>query len=163
VFGYSTIYLLIAYFQQNFADSSYIFSSVNYFVLLTLAGLFTFVYITLIVYHKRDFEMGTLGLDEEHRSLSLCNLKFFTTQFLFLLGSALANYIISIGLNSFMCNQSSLMLYNFSDVSCYTKTQYAYVFVSFLILIIYWPLSTITFPFSAAMDRSLEIKYKSEF
>jgi hypothetical protein len=37
------------------------------------------------------------------------------------------------------------------------------MFVALLILAVYWPLSAITFPFSTAMDRQLEIKYKSEF
>jgi hypothetical protein len=163
VFGYSTVYLLIAYFQSDFTETTYTFSSINYTVLMILTGTFTIVYIALIFYHKKDFEMGTLGLDEGHRSLTLCDFKFYTTQLLFLLGSALANYIISIGLNSFLCDQSSGLLYNFSNVSCYTTTQYTYVFISLMILVIYWPLSAITFPFSTAMDRSLEIKYKSEF
>lgn len=107
--------------------------------------------------------MGSLGLDEEHRSLAICSLKFFTTQLLFLLGSALANYIISIGLNSLICNQSNSTVFNFTSVTCYGQIQYVYVFVTLMILVVYWPLSAITFPFSTAMDRSLEIKYKSQF
>ena len=105
--------------------------------------------------------MGSLGLDEEHRSLAMCSLKFFTTQLLFLLGSAFANYIISIGLNSLICDQSTSNLFNFSSVKCYGQSQYSYAFVTLMILAVYWPLSAITFPFSTAMDRSLEIKYKS--
>jgi hypothetical protein len=105
--------------------------------------------------------MGSLGLDEEHRSLAICSLKFFTTQLLFLLGSALANYIISISLNSLICNQSNSTVFNFTSVTCYGQIQYVYVFVTLMILVVYWPLSAITFPFSTAMDRSLEIKYKS--
>lgn len=51
--------------------------------------------------------MGTLGLDEDHKTLSLSDFKFYTIQLLFLLGSALANYILSIGLNSFICNNQT--------------------------------------------------------
>jgi hypothetical protein len=64
VFGYPTVYLLIAYFEQDFTDSTYIFGSISYPVLLTLAAASTLLYIGLIVYHKKDFEMGSLGLDD---------------------------------------------------------------------------------------------------
>lgn len=161
VFGYSTVYLLIAYFQQNFSGSSYAFSSISYPILLTLAAASTLLYIGLIVYHKRDFEMGSLGLDEEHRSLSICSIKFFATQLLFLLGSALANYIISIALNSLICDQTAQVLFNFTSEACYGQKHFVYMFAALMILVVYWPLSAITFPFSTAMDRSLEIKYKS--
>lgn len=153
VFGYSTVYLLYAYFQDNFADSSYLLSSLPYILLISLAGSSVLIYIILIVYHKKDFETGTLGLDEGLRSLDFKQLKFYTTSILFLLGSGLANYIISIGLNSFLCGESTL--FNFTDTLCYGNTQYTYMLVSLLILVLYWPLSAITFPFSTAMDRSL--------
>lgn len=163
VYGYSTVYLLFAYFKEDFTSSAYIFSGVNYTILLALIAAFTLAYIALILYHKRDFETGTLGLDAQHRSLTLCHFKFYTIQLLFLLGSALANYIISIGLNSFLCDPATQQLLNFNGVDCFSTTQEVCLFASLLILVVYWPLSAITFPFSTAMDRSLEIKYKSEF
>jgi hypothetical protein len=82
---------------------------------------------------------------------------------MFMLGSGLANYVIAIGLNSWICDQSTDTLFNFSDVSCYTKTHYAYMLAGLMILVIYWPLSVITYPFNTAMDRNLEIKYKVEY
>ncbi len=74
---------------------------------------------------------------------------------LFLFGSALANYVISIALNSFICDSSSGELFNFSGETCYNNLHYIYMVLSLLILLIYWPISLITFPFSTAIDRSL--------
>jgi hypothetical protein len=70
---------------------------------------------------------------------------------MFLLGSGLANYIIAIALNSFICDTSANTLYNFSNVDCYTKIHYGYMLMSLLMLVIYWPLSVITYPFNTAM------------
>jgi hypothetical protein len=97
------------------------------------------------------------------RSFDFHNLKFYTTRILFLLGSGLANYIMSIGLNSFICSTNTGNLYNFSSTACYSNAQYVYMMLSLLMLVLYWPLSAITFPFSTAQDRNLEIKYKSEY
>ena len=74
---------------------------------------------------------------------------------MFLLGSGLANYIIAISLNSFICNKDDDLLFNFSGVDCYTKVHYGYMLTGLLILVIYWPLSAITYPFNTAMDRGL--------
>jgi hypothetical protein len=121
------------------------------------------LYIALILYHKKDFETGTLGLDENGRSLDFRSFKFYSKTIMFLLGSGLANYIIGIGLNSFICNETTSTMYNFTDVECYTKVHYGYMLCSLLILVVYWPLSAITYPFNTAMDRHLEIKYKVEY
>ena len=41
VYGYSTVYLLFAYFKEDFTSSAYIFSGVNYTILLALIAAFT--------------------------------------------------------------------------------------------------------------------------
>lgn len=104
VFGYSTVYLFIAYYQQNFGNTYPFYSSISYYILLIGSVSLVLIYIILIVYHKSDFQEGTLGLDENQRSLGFKNVNFYTTTVLFLLGSSLANYILAIGLNSFICN-----------------------------------------------------------
>ena len=63
VFGYSTIYLLIAYGRNDFTDSTPILSYVSYPILLITSCVLVFMYMALIMYHKKDFETGTLGLD----------------------------------------------------------------------------------------------------
>ena len=103
------------------------------------------------MYHKKDFETGSLGLDEDRKSLDFKSLKFYTKTVMFMLGSGLANYIIAIGLNSFICDSNSSTLYNFSNVDCHTKMHYGYMLMSLLVLVIYWPLSVITYPFNTAM------------
>lgn len=55
VFGYPTIYLLIAYFQGDYTSPAYVLGSVSYPLLLSLAAASTLLYIGLIFYHKRDF------------------------------------------------------------------------------------------------------------
>ena len=37
------------------------------------------------------------------------------------------------------------------------------MFVSLMIMLFYYPLASMIFPFSAAIDRTLQIKYKSEY
>lgn len=74
---------------------------------------------------------------------------------MFLLGSGLANYVIAIGLNSWICDSSNETLFNFGEVTCSTKVHYGYMLVGLIILVIYWPLSVITYPFNTAMDRNL--------
>lgn len=105
VFGYSSVYLLIAYFKEDYSSSSYVLSSISYIILIILAGVLVLVYVIFIIYHKKDFENGTLGLDDQLRTLDFKSIKFYTTTILFLLGSGLANYIIGIGLNSFICDK----------------------------------------------------------
>ena len=48
-------------------------------------------------------------------------------------------------------------------MECYTKVHYGYMLISLLVLVFYWPLSAITYPFNTAMERNLEIKYKVDF
>lgn len=163
VFGYSTIYVFIAYYQEDYTSGTPLLSYVSYEVLIIAASVLVLAYIAIIMYHKKDFETGTLGLDEEHRSLDFKSFKFWSKTVMFMMGSGLANYIIAIGLNSWICDQSRDSLFNFSDVSCYNKVHYGYMLGSLLILVVYWPLSVITYPFNTAMDRNLEIKYKVEY
>jgi len=151
VFGYSTFYLFIAYYKEDYSESSPILSYISYPILLVVASFLVLAYIALIMYHKKDFETGTLGLDEDRKSLDFKSFKFYTKTVMFMLGSGLANYIIAIGLNSFICDSSTSVLYNFSDVDCYNKIHYGYMLISLLILVIYWPLSVITYPFNTAM------------
>jgi hypothetical protein len=63
VFGYSTIYVFIAYYQENYTSGPSFLSSVSYEVLIIAASALVLAYIALIMYHKKDFETGTLGLD----------------------------------------------------------------------------------------------------
>ena len=55
VFGYSTIYLFIAYYREDFADSTPILSYVSYPLLLIVSFFLVIGYIALIMYHKKDF------------------------------------------------------------------------------------------------------------
>lgn len=95
--------------------------------------------------------------------MSLSNLKYYTTFMLFLMGSSFANFFLLAFLNSFLCDSSINKLFNFPSFPCYGSRYLAFVSISLIAILIYYPLALITFPYSSSIDRNLEIKYKSQY
>jgi hypothetical protein len=114
-----------------------------------------FIYFGLIIFHKKDFRKGSLGLDKNKKLLSFTNLRFYTTFMLFLMGSSFSNLFIMGSINSYICDESTNTLFNFPDNECYTNLHIAEMCISLLILVSYYPLALLIFPFSAAIDRTL--------
>ncbi len=79
------------------------------------------------------------------------------------MGSSFSNVFIMASLNSYMCEETTLTLWNFPGNQCYTTVHLIEMFGSLLILLTYYPLASLIFPFSSAIDSTLEIKYKAEY
>jgi hypothetical protein len=107
VYSYASVYLLIAYANEDYSSAKPVISYVDYKILVIIAYSCFIIYIILVTYHKKDFENGSLGQDDFQRTLNFRQFKFYTTTTLFLLGSTLANSVISVGLNSFICNDDT--------------------------------------------------------
>lgn len=100
---YGSIYALYAYGTANFQNSKHILQFMNYHFVIGAALIGVIAYIGLILYHKKEFANGSLGMDGNQRMLSFGNLKYYTVFLLFLMGSSLSNLFIMSSLNSFIC------------------------------------------------------------
>jgi len=123
-------------------------------------------YIILLVYHKQEFIDGTLGLDEFKQSLTFRSLKFYTTRLLFVLGSSFTGLILNNSVNIFLCSSTDGTNYFAvadSTVECMSLSHISYMVASLLVVITYYPLAVVVFPYSSIIDRSKQIKYRAEF
>lgn len=118
---YPGIYTFYCYAFSDFGNPRYILSFIDYRLILGLAVFGVIVYAILLVYHKQDFENGSLGLDENQRTLWFGNIKFYTTLMLFLMGNSFANFFLMAFLNSFICDDSIDKLFNFPNANCYDE------------------------------------------
>lgn len=71
------------------------------------------------------------------------------------MGSSLSNLFILTTLNSYICDPGTDNLWNFPENECYSTLHYGEMFISLLILLAYYPLASLIFPFSSAIDRTL--------
>jgi hypothetical protein len=152
---YGSIYAMYAYATEDFSNSKYVLSFINYNIIFGVALAGVVAYVGLILFHKKELVNGRLGVDENQRAISLTSLKFYTTFLLFLMGSSLSNVFIMTSLNSYICEEHSSRLWNFPDNECYTMSHMGQMFGSLLMLLTYYPLASLIFPFSSAIDHTL--------
>ncbi len=152
---YGSIYTILSYGMGSFSNNRYILSFINYHYIFALAFTGVLFYIGLIQFHKKEIVTGSLGVDENQRAVSFTNVKYYTTFLLFLMGSSLSNLFIMTSLNAYMCDETTFTLWNFPDNECYSTLHVLEMFGSLLMLLSYYPLASLIFPFSSAIDRTL--------
>jgi hypothetical protein len=161
-FMWSPIMTFYQYFKSDLTTISpsvyaipkeYIFS----IILIAVIG-----YVALLKFHSKEFEDGSLGLDKFKQTLTFKELRFYTTNLLFVLGNSLTSLILNNSVNIFLCNSSDTTVVD-TSLQCRSLSHISLMLVSLFVLIIYYPLTVVIFPYASSIDRSKQIKYKAEF
>lgn len=82
-----------------------------------------------------------------------------------MLGTSLTSIILNNSVKVWLCVKSDSRMVVSVDrtMDCLSLEHLTYMILTLYILLSYYPVSTVLFPYSSAIDRSKQIKYKSEF
>lgn len=84
---------------------------------------------------------------------------------LFVLGSSLTGLILNNSLSMYLCSSVGNGYVAIADgtLECLSLTHVSYMIASLVVVLIYYPLAVVVFPYSSIIDRSKQIKYRAEF
>lgn len=80
-----------------------------------------------------------------------------------MLGTSLTSIILNNAVKIWVCvKEGNRMLVSVDNtLECHSLEHLTYMIMTLYILLSYYPVCTVLFPYSSAIDRSKQIKYKS--
>ena len=146
--------------QNSFANFN-LSVSWNYTFWLScgLAALLVF----LVVLSLKRIKKGTLGMNKDGTDASFPSSQFFSSELCQLLGKSMYFTIICSLLSALACDFSESKLIVQESIECFSDDHSAYLLVSLLLFLVYYPIATLLYPNVQYQDRALDIKFDSTF
>ncbi|CAD8144405.1 unnamed protein product [Paramecium octaurelia] len=143
-------------------DYSAIWSEYNFFFFMALT--MSIAYIVLGLQASKQIADNSFGFDEDGSIAGIKSFRFWVSKTIQIISGQFI-FVMKTYIDAFICDYSqySYTLVRQPSVECMSDIHFLYISFAIVGCGIYYPLSTYLQPTFQFMDRSLDLKYKSNF
>ncbi|CAD8141534.1 unnamed protein product [Paramecium pentaurelia] len=143
-------------------DYSAIWSEYNFFFFMAL--LMSIAYIVLGLQASKQIADNSFGYNEDGSIAGIKSLRFWLSKTIQIISGQFI-FVMKTYIDAFICDYSEYpyILVRQPSVECMSDLHFLYITLAIVGCGIYYPLSTYLQPTFQFMDRSLDLKYKSNF
>ncbi|CAD8059304.1 unnamed protein product [Paramecium sonneborni] len=143
-------------------DYSAIWSEYNFFFFMAM--VMSIAYIVLGIQASKQIADNSFGYDQDGQIAGIKSLRFWLSKTIQIISGQFI-FVMKTYIDAFICDYSEYpyTLVRQPSVECMSDFHFLYISLAIIGCGIYYPLSTYLQPTFQFMDRSLDLKYKSNF